>query len=116
MLFTGTLVAMIAVSPLFALLVTKLPRRRFIPIVYRVSMGCLFAFWLWLKFSPGSLKLTAAYTFFVWFSVFNLFATMLFWAVMADRFSLEQTDDAHAAVEAGAVGKVLINVARSGSP
>jgi len=44
MLFTGTLVAMIAVSPLFALLVTKLPRRRFIPIVYRVSMGCVFVF------------------------------------------------------------------------
>jgi AAA family ATP:ADP antiporter len=27
----------------------------------------------------------------VWFSVFNLFATMLFWAMMADRFSLEQS-------------------------
>src|SRR4029077_11910522 len=70
MLFPGTLVAMIAVSPLCALLVTKRPRRRFTPIHSRVSMPCLFAFWLWLKFSPGSLKLTAAYTFFVWFSVF----------------------------------------------
>jgi AAA family ATP:ADP antiporter len=29
--------------------------------------------------------------FFVWFSVFNLFATMVFWALMADRFSLEQS-------------------------
>lgn len=28
--------------------------------------------------------------FYVWFSVFNLFATMVFWALMADRFSLEQ--------------------------
>jgi len=90
MLFTGTLVAMIAVSPLFALLVTKLPRRRFIPIVYRVSMGCLFAFWLWLKFSPGSLKLTAAYTFFVWFSVFNLFVVSVFRGFMADIWRLDQ--------------------------
>jgi AAA family ATP:ADP antiporter len=29
--------------------------------------------------------------FYVWFSVFNLFATMVFWALMADRFSLEQS-------------------------
>ena len=29
--------------------------------------------------------------FFVWFSVFNLFSTMVFWALMADRFSLEQS-------------------------
>src|SRR5664279_2744482 len=60
-LFSGTLVAMVAVSPPFALLVTKLPRKRFIPIVYRVSIACLLAFWLWLKLSPGSLKLAAAY-------------------------------------------------------
>src|SRR5450755_4465086 len=40
-LFTGTLVAMVVVSPPFALLVTKLPRKRFIPIVYRVSIACL---------------------------------------------------------------------------
>jgi NADPH2:quinone reductase len=32
------------------------------------------------------------------------------------RFLLEQTGDAHAAVEGGAVGKVLIDVARSGNP
>src|SRR6185436_19335175 len=29
--------------------------------------------------------------FYVWYSVFNLFATMLFWALMADRFTLEQS-------------------------
>jgi ATP:ADP antiporter, AAA family len=29
--------------------------------------------------------------FYVWFSVFNLFVTMVFWALMADRFSLEQS-------------------------
>jgi ATP:ADP antiporter, AAA family len=90
MLFTGTLVAMVVVSPPFALLVTKLPRKRFIPIVYRVSMGCLFAFWLWLQLSPGSLKLAAAYTFFVWFSVFNLFVVSVFRGFMADIWRLDQ--------------------------
>jgi ATP:ADP antiporter, AAA family len=29
--------------------------------------------------------------FYIWFSVFNLFSTMVFWALMVDRFSLEQS-------------------------
>jgi len=89
-LFTGTLVAMITVNPLFALLVTKMPRSRFIPIVYRISIGCLLAFWLWLKLSPGSMKLAAAYTFFVWFSVFNLFVVSVYRGFMADIWHLDQ--------------------------
>jgi ATP:ADP antiporter, AAA family len=90
LLFTGTLIAMVVVSPPFALLVTKLPRKRFIPIVYRVSIACLFAFWLALKFLPESFNLAAAYTFFVWFSVFNLFVVSVFRGFMADIWRLDQ--------------------------
>jgi AAA family ATP:ADP antiporter len=90
LLFTGTLVAMVVVSPPFALLVTKLPRRRFIPIVYRVSIACLLAFWLALTFMPQSFNLAAAYTFFVWFSVFNLFVVSVFRGFMADIWRLDQ--------------------------
>src|SRR5947207_14840314 len=89
-LFTGTLVAMVVVSPPFALLVTKLPRKRFIPIVYRISMACLLAFWLALKFLPESFNLAAAYTFFIWFSVFNLFVVSVFRGFMADIWRLDQ--------------------------
>src|ERR1700704_4138882 len=89
-LFTGTLVAMVVVSPPFALLVTKLPRKRFIPIVYRVSIACLFAFWLALKCLPESFNLAAAYTFFIWFSVFNLFVVSVFRGFMADIWRLDQ--------------------------
>ena len=90
LLFTGTLIAMVVVTPFFALLVTKLPRRRFIPIVYRVSIACLFAFWLALRFLPGSSKLATAYTFFIWFSVFNLFVVSVFRGFMADIWRLDQ--------------------------
>jgi AAA family ATP:ADP antiporter len=89
-LFTGTLVAMVVVSPPFALLVTKLPRKRFIPIVYRVSIACLFAFWVALTFMPENFKLAAAYTFFIWFSVFNLFVVSVFRGFMADIWRLDQ--------------------------
>jgi len=37
----------------------------------------------------------------VWFSVFNLFATMLFWALMADRFTLEQSKRLFGAIAVG---------------
>jgi AAA family ATP:ADP antiporter len=89
-LFTGTLIAMVVVSPPFALLVTKLPRKRFIPIVYRVSIACLLAFWLALKFLPATFNLAAAYTFFIWFSVFNLFVVSVFRGFMADIWRLDQ--------------------------
>src|SRR5690606_4411544 len=39
---------------------------------------------------PGAVGIVSGQVFYVWFSVFNLFATMLFWALMADRFTLEQ--------------------------
>jgi AAA family ATP:ADP antiporter len=41
--------------------------------------------------APAAIGETSGMVFFVWFSVFNLFATMVFWALMADRFSLEQS-------------------------
>jgi len=37
----------------------------------------------------------------VWFSVFNLFAVMLFWALMADRFTLEQAKRLFGAIAVG---------------
>jgi AAA family ATP:ADP antiporter len=39
--------------------------------------------------------------FYVWFSVFNLFATMLFWALMTDRFSEEQSRRLFGAIAVG---------------
>jgi ATP:ADP antiporter, AAA family len=89
-LFTGTLVAMLLVSAPFAWLVTKLPRKRFIPVVYRVSIACLLAFWAAFEFLPKSTALVASYTFFIWFSVFNLFVVSVFRGFMADIWNLGQ--------------------------
>jgi len=44
---------------------------------------------------------TSGQVFYVWFSIFNLFATMLFWALMADRFSLEQSKRLFALISVG---------------
>ena len=41
--------------------------------------------------APAAIGERTGQVFYVWFSVFNLFATMLFWALMADRFSQPST-------------------------
>jgi AAA family ATP:ADP antiporter len=87
-LFTATFVVMLAVLPLFGALVARLPRRRFIPLVYRFFGVNIVLFWLLLTF--GIAMAETAMVFFVWISVFNLFAVSVFWSFMADLYSSEQ--------------------------
>jgi len=82
-LFAGTLAAIVVVTPLFAALVERLPRRKFLPLVYHFFAANLVVFFFVLRGTPTT---TAARIFFVWTSVFNLFAVSIFWAFMADRF------------------------------
>ena len=45
-LFTGTFVTMLAIAPLYAWLTRRMPRRRFIPIVYRIIAGQTLVFYV----------------------------------------------------------------------
>jgi len=87
-LFTATFVALIAAQPIYGELVAKLPRARFIPIVYHFFVANLALFWLLLTL--GVAPVIVARVFFVWVSVFNLFAVAVFWSFMADLFTAEQ--------------------------
>src|SRR3982751_5627414 len=87
-LFTATFVTMLAAVPLYGALVARLPRRRFIPIVYRFFALNILAFWVALWLGHGTPYV--ARVFFVWISVFNLFAVSVFWSFMADLFTSEQ--------------------------
>jgi ATP:ADP antiporter, AAA family len=90
-LFIGTAVVTLAVNPLFALLVSRYRRIVFITATYLFFALSLVGFYLLLVSAPHAIGEVSGMVFFVWFSVFNLFATMVFWALMADRFSLEQS-------------------------
>src|SRR4051812_14897230 len=90
-LFIGTAVVTLAVNPLFALLVSRTRRLVFITATYAFFAVSLLAFYVVLLTAPKAIGEVSGMVFFVWFSVFNLFATMVFWALMADRFSLEQS-------------------------
>jgi len=87
-LFTATFLTMLAAVPLYGALVARLPRRLFIPLVYHFFVANLAAFWLLLTLDVE--RQTVARVFFVWISVFNLFAVSVFWSFMADLFSSEQ--------------------------
>ncbi|HEX4459235.1 MAG TPA: MFS transporter [Polyangia bacterium] len=86
-LMMATLVAMALATPLFTALVERLPRRRFVPLVYHGFALQLVAF-AWLLGAHGhGAPAWAARAFFIWTSVFNLFAVSVFWGFMADRFT-----------------------------
>ncbi len=86
-LMTGTLLAMVLVNPAFATLVSKLPRRRFIPLTYRGFALCMLAFFLAFRFLPHHGGAALGYGFYIWLSVFNLFVVSVFWGLMTDVWS-----------------------------
>jgi AAA family ATP:ADP antiporter len=88
-LFTGTFIAMSVANPLFSALVSRFPRRKFIPIVYRFFALNLLAFFLLFRFAPQYAK-AASWTFFIWLSVFNLFVVSVFRGFMADIWTEDQ--------------------------
>jgi ATP:ADP antiporter, AAA family len=87
-LFTATFVTLLVAQPLYGALVAKLPRARFIPIVYHFFVANIALFWLLLTL--GVAPVIVARVFFVWVSVFNLFAVAVFWSFMADLFTAAQ--------------------------
>ncbi|MBB4596477.1 NTP/NDP exchange transporter [Xanthomonas arboricola] len=89
-LFTGTLVAMLTINPLFSYVVRSWPRERFIAITYRFFMANLLVFLLLLKFADPIQQVWVGRAFFIWVSVFNLFVVSVFWSLMVDVFNTEQ--------------------------
>ena len=89
-LMTGTMAVMFLANPAFAGLVARFPRRRFIPMAYRGSAAMLGAFFLLFRLLPGHGGAGLGYAFYIWLSVFNLFAVSVFWAFMADGLDRDQ--------------------------
>lgn len=107
-LFTATLLATLVVSPLFSMLVSRMPRRRFVAWSYRLLMLCLLLFYAALSALPENAQVWTGRVFFVWVSVFNLFAVSVFWAVMADVFRSEQSRRLYGVIAAGGTLGALI--------
>jgi AAA family ATP:ADP antiporter len=105
-LFTATFVALLVAQPIYGALVARLPRTRFIPIVYHFFAANLAVFWLLLTL--GVSTTLVARVFFVWVSVFNLFAVAVFWSFMADLFTSEQGKRLFGFIGAGGTAGALL--------
>jgi len=88
--YGATFVVTLALSPVFAALISRWPRRIVVPVVYAFFIACLLAFVPLFThqglLSPRMLGIM----FFVWVSVFNLFVVSVFWSFMSDIWSTEQ--------------------------
>jgi AAA family ATP:ADP antiporter len=100
---------MLAAVPVFGAMVARLPRRRFIPLIYHFFVANIAIFWLLLTFDVG--KIHVARVFFVWISVFNLFAVSVFWSFMADKFGSEQGKRLFGFIAAGGSAGALLGPA-----
>ena len=90
-LLAWTFVAMLALVPAYGALCARLPRARFLPVVYGFFALNLVAFYVEMD----------ARVFFVWLNVFNLFAVSVFWSLMSDLFSPAQAKRLFGAIAAG---------------
>ena len=89
-LMTGTLLAMALANPAFAALVSRLPRRRFLPWAYRFFALNMLGFFLAFRWLPNHGGVALGYGFYIWLSVFNLFVVSLFWGLMSDIWTQSQ--------------------------
>lgn len=82
-LFTCTFLIMLVLQPIYGALVSRYPRRVFLPAVYGFFIATLLLFYVLFNSGvPGR-----GMVFFLWIAVFNLFAVAVFWSFMADVFS-----------------------------
>lgn len=98
-MFTIVFLVMVAVVPLFGWLATRFRRAAVVPVVYGFLILNLVLFWLAFRADAGNR--TLAGLFFVWVSVFNLFAVSLFWSLMSDKWSSDQAKRLYGVIAAG---------------
>lgn len=105
-LFTATFFVMLAVVPVYGALVARISRKKFIPLVYHFFTANILIFWFML--TQGIALAPTAQVFFVWISVFNLFAVSVFWSFMADLFGSEQGKRLFGFIAAGGSAGALL--------
>lgn len=88
--YGATFLATLALSPLFAGLIARWPRRIVVPLVYLFFIACLFAFVPLFARTDLLGPRALGTVFFVWVSVFNLFVVSVFWSFMSDIWDSEQ--------------------------
>jgi AAA family ATP:ADP antiporter len=88
-LFVATFVVTLVTAPLQAWVAARLPRAKFVPVIYLFLVANMAVFWLLM--TTGVSPVNVARAFFVWVTVFSTFTVSIFWSFMADLYSSEQS-------------------------
>ncbi|RZI85513.1 MAG: MFS transporter [Rubrivivax sp.] len=105
-LFTSVFLTMLAIVPVFGWLTRRFERRRLLPWLYGFFILNLLGFYEVLQLA-GTQSPWVARAFFVWVSVFNLFAISVFWSFMADLFDTAQAKRLVGFIAAGGTSGAL---------
>ena len=81
-IFTAVFLIMLLLQPVYGWLVSRFPRRVFLPVIYGFFIATLLLFYA--MFDSGIAGRGLA--FILWITVFNLFAVAVFWSFMADIY------------------------------
>ncbi len=107
-LYLVNLGVMLALAPVFGAVAARWSRRVFVPAVYLFFMANMVAFFVLMRVMPERHSIALGRVFYVWVSVYNMWAVSLFWAFMADRFALQRSKRLFGMIAVGgSLGAVL---------
>lgn len=113
-LFLITLGVMVVANLAFGFVASRLERRVFVPLVYGFSVLCIGVFLAIFLVRGEDRSALVGQVFYVWLSVFNLFAVTVFWGFMADIFRREASGCSASSGSAGRRGRSAGRRGRSG--
>jgi ATP:ADP antiporter, AAA family len=104
--FTSVFVCMLLLTPVYGWIVSRFPRRKFMPIVYLFVIACLIGFSL--AFSSNAPQQWVTLFFAIFISVINLFTDSVFWSFLADIFVTAQARRFYGVIAAGGTAGAII--------
>ncbi len=111
-LFTCAFLIMVLLQPVCGALVSRYPRRVFLSMVYGFFIATLLLFYVLFDTGvPGR-----GIAFFVWVTVFTLFAVAVFWSFMADVFNNAEARSYYGYIGAAGTFAAVGGCARTGAP
>ncbi|GLQ92618.1 NTP/NDP exchange transporter [Dyella acidisoli] len=105
--YAATFVAMLALTPVFGILVARFPRRRVLGWSYSFFIVCLLAFIPAFMAQDRIGARALGVVFFIWVSVFNLFVVSLFWSFMADVFDSRRAREVFSLIALGGMAGAI---------
>ena len=91
LLFLGTVGVMILGNVVYGYFASRVRRSVLVPLVYLSVIASLGVFLALMLVIPEGDRAWVGNSFYIWLSVVNVFAVSVFWQLLADVFSLEQS-------------------------